>query len=151
MSTLGYGGVLLLSDAQRAPGAHDVGQVLGVLIFGAMAFKAYKNRAAVLANLRRMLPFILVAIASSAFTAWLFSMANDEMLRLAIQEQAHRMEDMAKLSERIDKVMFTKTGDFRFPDLTNAPKWDVRSGRKVATTMIDYRGTEWQLVEAPKP
>jgi hypothetical protein len=42
--------------------------MVGILIFGAMAFVAYKNRVAVLANLRRMLPFILTALVASAIS-----------------------------------------------------------------------------------
>lgn len=92
---------------------------------------------------RRLLPFVVTALisaaVSAAFTVYAVLSTDGEMLRLAAKEQSDRMEADKELRERIDSVLFTQPGNFRFPGLGTFWRWKTdSSGRKQCVAVIDY-------------
>lgn len=88
--------------------------------------------------MKKALPFIATALVSSLFTSWVFLQHLERTSMLGAEYEVVR-EDLVKANDRIDKLTFTKNGDFRLPDLTNTWKVGVSLGRRENLPVIDYR------------
>jgi hypothetical protein len=85
--------------------------------------------------MRKLLPFVVTALfstaLSAAFTLWCFLRAGSsaDIASIVAEVAGRRAEANA---DAIDKLMFTKAGDFRFPDLTNGYRCSPSEGAAVA-------------------
>jgi hypothetical protein len=93
--------------------------------------------------MNRMVPFVLTGFLSSALTLvvvnWYLGASGMDDIGMLKARADLAVEEHQKLADEVDKLMFTKKGDFRFPDLTNSQKQGTYLGKPMMLPVIDYR------------
>jgi hypothetical protein len=90
--------------------------------------------------MKKIVPFVITGLLSSVFTLWVSMkyLGIDDIGLLKVRADI-AVEEQKKLSDRVEKIMFTKAGAFRFPDLTNSHKEGTYLGKVEILPVIDYR------------